>query len=182
MTENHAMKKRHVYTVTVVGLLAAAPVLGQRELSTVQIKTTHVAGSVHMLEGSGGNIGISAGDDGVLMIDDQFKELSEKLLAAIRKLGKGEPELIINTHWHPDHIGGNVIFGRKGHILAHTNVRLRLSTTQTLFDRAVEEDSDPKDRGDYLVEYLDRLRGRSSGSCDPIRQDIAQSYLPQRFN
>ena len=121
-------------TVAVGGGVA----LAQRDFSNVRIKTTHVAGNIYMLEGSGGNIGLSVGDDGVLMIDDQFAPLAEKIKAAIRKLGKGKPKFVLNTHWHGDHVGGNLEFGRDAPIIAHTNVRTRLATGQKSRGRVIE--------------------------------------------
>ncbi len=112
--------------------------LAQRDFSNVRIKTTHVAGNIYMLEGSGGNIGLSVGDDGVLMIDDQFAPLAEKIKAAIGKLGKGKPKFVLNTHWHGDHVGGNLEFGRDAPIIAHTNVRTRLATGQKSGRRVIE--------------------------------------------
>jgi glyoxylase-like metal-dependent hydrolase (beta-lactamase superfamily II) len=99
---------------------------------------TMVAQNVYMLEGSGGNIGVSVGEDGILIIDDQFAPLVEKIREALRKLGGDKPRFILNTHWHSDHVGGNEAFGRDGTIIAHENVRKRLSTRQELFGRPVE--------------------------------------------
>ena len=95
--------------------------------ANVEIKTTHVAGAVHMLEGVGGNIGVSVGDDGVLIVDDQFAPLAERIGAAVDALGGGAPRLVLNTHFHGDHTGGNAHFGRAGVIVAHDNVRVRLA-------------------------------------------------------
>ena len=92
----------------------------------VEIRATHVAGPIHMLEGSGGNIGVSVGADGVLIVDDQFAPLAERIATAIATLGGGAPKFVINTHFHGDHTGGNPFFGRTGTIVAHENVRVRL--------------------------------------------------------
>ena len=101
---------------------------GQQDFSAVQIKTHQVAGNVYYLEGQGGNVGLLVGDDGVLMIDDQFAPLSEKLLAAIRALSEKPIRMLINTHVHGDHTGGNENFGKLGvDIVAHDNVRVRLA-------------------------------------------------------
>jgi cyclase len=101
---------------------------GQQDFSAVQIKTHQVAGNVYYLEGQGGNVGLLIGDDGVLMIDDQFAPLSEKLLAAIRALSDKPIKLLVNTHVHGDHTGGNENFGKLGiDIVAHDNVRVRLA-------------------------------------------------------
>jgi glyoxylase-like metal-dependent hydrolase (beta-lactamase superfamily II) len=112
--------------------LLAAPAAwaqgGQQDFSQVQIKVHAVAGSVHYLEGAGGNVGLLVGDDGVLMIDDQFAPLSEKLVAAIRTLSNKDIRMLINTHIHGDHTGGNENFGKMGiDIVAHDNVRVRLA-------------------------------------------------------
>ena len=99
----------------------------QRDFSEVQIKSTHVAGNVYMLEGSGGNIGVSVGADGVLIVDDQFAPLAGKIEAAIRDINSGSLKFVLNTHLHGDHTGGNAHFGKKASIVAHTNVRKRLA-------------------------------------------------------
>lgn len=103
----------------------------QQDFSQVQITTHQVAGSVYYLEGQGGNIGLSVGQDGVVMIDDQFAPLTDKILAAIRQLNSGEIRFVINTHVHPDHTGGNENLGRMGIlILARDEVRVRLMANQ----------------------------------------------------
>jgi glyoxylase-like metal-dependent hydrolase (beta-lactamase superfamily II) len=103
------------------------------DLSKVQVKSQQVAGNVHMLEGAGGNIGVSVGPDGILIVDDQFAPLVPKIRAALGKLTKGKdktPEYVLNTHWHFDHTGGNAAFGREGRIVAHRHVRTRLMNGQ----------------------------------------------------
>lgn len=99
----------------------------QTDFSKVEIKTTKVAGSVYMLEGVGGNIGVSAGADGVLIVDDQFSPLAEKVRAAFKPLSPGPLRFVLNTHFHFDHTHANPIFGREALIVAHANVRRRLS-------------------------------------------------------
>ena len=95
----------------------------------VEIKPTLVSGSVYMLEGRGGNIGLSIGVDGTLIVDDQFAQLGDRIQAAITELGGDKPKLILNTHFHGDHTGSNPQFGRTGTIVAHDNVRIRLAST-----------------------------------------------------
>ncbi len=119
--------KRAVYvTVAVISALLCIAAWAQRDYSRIKIKTTHVAGNIYMLEGAGGNIGVSAGPDGTLIVDDQFAPLAEKIRNALRELGEGPLEFLINTHFHGDHTGGNAIFGNEAHIVAHANVRKRL--------------------------------------------------------
>ena len=92
----------------------------------VIIKATHVAGSIHMLEGRGGNIAVSVGEDGLLIVDNQFANLAPQIEAKLEEFGKGDLKFVLNTHWHGDHTGGNAHFGRKAAIVAHENVRERL--------------------------------------------------------
>ena len=105
-------------------------VAAQNDFSKVEIKATKINGSVYMLEGAGGNIGVSVGEDGILIVDDQFAPLADKIKAALKTLGEGKLKFILNTHWHGDHTGGNATFGRDAPIIAHDNVRKRLSTEQ----------------------------------------------------
>lgn len=112
----------------------------QRDFSKVEIETQKLTDNIYMLLGSGGNIGVCVGEDGVLMIDDQYAPLSEKIKAAIQTLSKEEITYLINTHWHGDHSGGNENFAKAGAtIVAHKNVRARLSNDQLMkaFSRTV---------------------------------------------
>ena len=101
-----------------------------QDFSKVEIKVTKLAGSVYMLEGSGGNIGVSVGPDGILIVDDQFAPLADKIKAALKTLGEGKLKFVLNTHYHGDHTGGNVVFGPDAPIIAQTNVRKRLTEEQ----------------------------------------------------
>jgi glyoxylase-like metal-dependent hydrolase (beta-lactamase superfamily II) len=98
----------------------------QQDFSKVEVKAIHVAKNIYMLTGSGGNIGVSVGPDGILIVDDQFAPLAEKIEAALKQLHPGKLKFVLNTHYHGDHTGGNAHFGRQGQIIAHTNVRKRL--------------------------------------------------------
>ena len=103
----------------------------------VTIERVHVAEHVHLLYGKGGNIGVSAGPDGVFLIDDQYAPLSDKILAALRQISDQPVRFVVNTHWHGDHTGGNEALGRRGAlIVAHDKVRERLTSEQfiKLFD------------------------------------------------
>jgi glyoxylase-like metal-dependent hydrolase (beta-lactamase superfamily II) len=106
--------------------LAAFVAQAQQDFSKVQIKATKVAGSVYMLEGSGGNIGVSVGEDGIVIVDDQFAPLAPKIKAALKEITDKPIKFVLNTHFHGDHTGGNAIFGAEAPIIAHENVRKRL--------------------------------------------------------
>lgn len=112
---------------------AAAAQPSLEELARSQIKRTHVAGSVWMIEGLGGNIGVSAGEDGLLVIDDQYAGLAPKLKSALSELSPKPVRFVFNTHFHGDHTGGNEALAESGaQIVAHDNVRKRLSTQTVL--------------------------------------------------
>src|SRR5262245_18458090 len=126
---------RWILAAASVGLFAATAFAQQQDFSKVEIKTTKVAGNVYMLEGAGGNIGVSAGPDGLLIVDDQFAPLADKIKAALAAIDKGKLKFVLNTHWHFDHNSGNEIFGLDSLIVAHDNVRKRLSTEQSIIGR-----------------------------------------------
>ncbi|MGH9979975.1 MAG: MBL fold metallo-hydrolase [Nitrososphaeraceae archaeon] len=110
------------------------------QFENVTINTTKLTDSIYMLKGSGGNIIVSAGQDGVFMVDDQFAPLTEKIKDAISKITDQPIKFVINTHLHPDHVGGNENLGELGTIIvSHDNVRKRLSTEQfsEFFNRTV---------------------------------------------
>jgi cyclase len=137
------MRKIHVLGACL--LLASLLPLGaqERDFSKVEVKAQPVAGNIHMLTGAGGNIGVSVGSDGILIVDDQFAPLADKIRAALKGLGDGKLKFILNTHWHGDHTGGNEVFGREAPVIAHDNVRKRLSTEQHIRGEAIA--ASPKD-------------------------------------
>lgn len=103
----------------------------QSQNREITVKSHKVSDSIYMLTGSGGNIGISIGEDGVFMIDDQFAPLTQKILTEIKTLTDKPVKFLINTHWHGDHTGGNENMRKEGTIIvAHENVRRRMSTEQ----------------------------------------------------
>lgn len=125
---------RYAPICLIATLLAVTPVQAQdRDFSKVEIKAIPVAGSVHMLTGAGGNIGASAGPDGILIVDDQFAPLADRIKKALGGINPGKLRFLLNTHYHGDHTGGNPVFGKDTTIIAQTNVRKRLTTPQTLF-------------------------------------------------
>jgi cyclase len=112
-------------------LLAVPALAQQQDFSKVEIKAEKVAEGVYMLAGSGGNIGVSVGKSGTYVIDDQYAPLTDKILAAIRAITPEPVRFVVNTHWHPDHTGGNENMGKTGALLvAHENVRRRMSVEQ----------------------------------------------------
>ena len=113
-------------SIAFLSLLTGASLCAQQDFSNVEIKTIPVAKNIYMLQGAGGNIGVSVGPDGILIVDDQFAPLAGKILAALQQLNPGKLKFILNTHHHGDHTGGNAQLGRDAHIVAHTNVRKRL--------------------------------------------------------
>jgi cyclase len=113
--------------VLLTSLFIACSALAQQDFSKVEIKVQKVAGTVYMLTGAGGNIGISAGDDGIVIIDDQFAPLAPKIKEALKSISDKPIRFVLNTHYHGDHTGGNEIFGREGTIIAQENVRTRLA-------------------------------------------------------
>lgn len=115
-----------------IAAVVAAPVVAAAQgPQAAPIKTTRIAGSVSMLEGVGGNIGVSSGPDGIVIIDDQYAVMSDNIRKALQALGPQPLKFIVNTHWHGDHTGGNEGFGKAGAVIvAHDNVRKRMSTEQ----------------------------------------------------
>ena len=130
--------KRKLAVVVWLALGAGGAAAQERDWSKVEIKTEQLAPGIWMLEGAGGNIGVSAGEDGVFLIDDQYAPLTAKIKAAVAAVSPKPIRFVLNTHWHGDHTGGNENLGKGGVlIVAHDNVRRRLSAEQfsTLWQR-----------------------------------------------
>ena len=123
-----------VFCVAGSGYAHTALIKGRNDApqQQVEIKTEKVAGNIYVLYGSGGNIGVSVGADGILTIDTQFANLADKIKAALKALGNDTPKFVFNTHWHGDHTGGNEIFGRDSIIIANENVRKRMAEVTVL--------------------------------------------------
>jgi cyclase len=116
---------------SLLAVLVAVPSMALAQLpdpAKANVTSEPVAGNVHMLTGAGGNIGVSVGPDGLLIVDDQFEPLAPKINKALDKLSKAKIAYVLNTHYHFDHTGGNAVFGREGRIVAHREVRTRLVT------------------------------------------------------
>jgi glyoxylase-like metal-dependent hydrolase (beta-lactamase superfamily II) len=117
------------------GALITAPA-ADRDFDKVKIEVTKVSGPVYMLEGSGGNIGVLTGEDGIVVVDDQFAPLVPKIKAALKEISDKPVRFLLNTHYHGDHTGGNAAFGAEATILAHENVRKRLESGSTVMGNA----------------------------------------------
>jgi glyoxylase-like metal-dependent hydrolase (beta-lactamase superfamily II) len=110
-----------------IGAIAAQ----DQDFSKVQMKVTKISGNIYMLEGAGGNIAASVGEDGIVIVDDEFAPLADKIQAALKNLSITDKPVrfVINTHYHGDHTGGNVPFNNAGStIIAQDNVRKRLES------------------------------------------------------
>lgn len=141
-----------------VALLAFALVINasaQTNYDTVKIRPLKITETIYMLKGAGGNIGFLKGEDGALIIDNQFGPLSGKIAQAVVEEGGGEIKMLINTHIHGDHTGGNDNFKKWGvTIVAHDNVRERMMKEGKVRDRVVP----PRDRAAWpVVTFPDRM-------------------------
>lgn len=127
---------RHILTASL--LLAAAPALAQPPPPPGEIRVERIAPGIAVLFGRGGNIGLSYGADGNILIDDQYAPATARVVAAVATLDPDPIRYVINTHWHGDHTGGNENLGRAGTVIvAHDNVRVRMSMAQVVRGEAV---------------------------------------------
>jgi len=110
----------------VILLINVSTAYASDRFSEVKIETIKVTENIYMLVGAGGNIGVSNGEDGLLMIDDQFAPLAERIKTALTAINDTHPTYVLNTHYHGDHTGGNHLFSENSIIMAHHNVRVRL--------------------------------------------------------
>ncbi len=128
------MKRTMSVTISAALGLLVFPALGSAQnFDNIQIRTIPVTENIYMLQGSGGNIGVSIGDDGTIIVDDQFAPLTDKIVAAIAELTDNPVTFVVNSHFHYDHTDGNENFGRAGAlIVAQDNSRRRMATDQVL--------------------------------------------------
>ena len=114
-------------------LLAITALPGQAQMTIPEAaKVQKIADGLHVVMGMGGNIAVSSGEDGVLIVDDDMPPVAGKIAAAIATITDKPVDMVFNTHWHFDHTGGNKFFGEKGAlIIAHDNVRARMAVDQT---------------------------------------------------
>ena len=123
---------KQILVTAACALMIGSTAFAQRETPSI---TTHpVRDNIYMLEGQGGNIGVSVGDDGILIIDDQYPGMVGAIRKALADLDSGELKFILNTHFHGDHTGGNKALGESATIIAHENVRKRLANGKDLSD------------------------------------------------
>ncbi|MBL4791172.1 MAG: MBL fold metallo-hydrolase [Kordiimonadaceae bacterium] len=126
----------------ILGGIAALTLAGTAQAQTAELKAEPLRGNVYVIFGQGGNIGVSAGEDGVFIIDDQYAPLNDRIRAAIAKISDKDIRYVINTHYHGDHTGGNEAFGKTGSvIIAHDNVRQQL--TKGAFLKAFNNKMEP---------------------------------------
>ncbi len=141
-----------IFLMTISSLLLTSGIALAAEgeadrFAAVKVISQQVSGNIYMLVGAGGNIGVSVGEDGTLIIDDQFAPLAERIQKAIDELGGDKPKIVLNTHYHGDHTGSNAHFGESGTIIAHENVRIRLANDTNTTRVALP-----------VVTYADRIR------------------------
>lgn len=128
------MRKRNQFVMAALAAVLSLPLSARaqdQDFSKVQIKVTKVSGNIYMLEGAGGNIAASVGEDGIVIVDDEFAPLAEKIAAALKNIGVTDKPVrfVINTHYHGDHTGGNANFAKDGStLIAQDNVRKRLES------------------------------------------------------
>jgi len=130
--------------------LSATALAQQQDFSKVEIKVSKISGNVYMLQGAGGNIAASIGEDGIVIVDDQFAPLADKIRAALRSVTDKPLRFIINTHYHFDHTGGNVPLHKDATIIAHDNVRKRLASGSVLGNGGALRMEQPADPAEAL--------------------------------
>lgn len=152
--------------ISFLSLVSAGPSMAQ-DFDAIEITAQQVAGNIYMLQGSGGNIGVSIGDDGTFIVDDQFAPLTDKIVAAIAELTSNPVDFVVNTHFHYDHTDGNENFGRAGaYIVAQDNSRKRMETDQVLASGRPQEAYD--DVGLPKITFFDAMRFYFNGSTIDI--------------
>lgn len=140
------MRNKFMAFCIVFAVLAFPRQTSAQNFDTVEIKTTKITESIYMLEGSGGNIGALVGRDGIILIDDQFAPLTDKIKKALAKLSDKPVKFVINTHFHFDHTGGNENFGGEGIIIvSQENNRRRLTTDQFIAAFKMDQKAAPYD-------------------------------------
>jgi len=148
-----------------LGTFICAPIAGRAQNEPVEYVATTLSGTVTMLQGSGGNVAISTGEDGVYIIDDQLPPIANQLLAEIRKISDRPVRFVINTHYHGDHVGGNeAVAGTGAVVIAQDNVYQRMSTEQ--FSHFRNETTEPWPLGALpVITFNDRVTMHLNGEA-----------------
>lgn len=129
-----------------IAICGLQPALAQLTRDTVQIRSSEVRNGIYMFMGAGGNLAVSTGDDGVLIVDDQYADMTAKIDAAISEITDQPLRYVVNTHWHWDHTGGNENYGRAGKtIIAHDNTYVRMSSDQFVEAFNFSQPASPED-------------------------------------
>ena len=123
------MKKTAILSLLTLVFIHTASADNHR-IADAEMTSQHVRGPIHMVQGRGGNIAVSVGEDGLLVVDDEWIPLAQKARAALRAISDAPITYLLNTHHHADHTGGNALFGAEAHIIAHSNVRKRLGAAR----------------------------------------------------
>jgi cyclase len=145
----------------IIALLSFAigSVAQDQDFGKVQIKVTKVSGNIYMLQGAGGNIAASVGEDGIVIVDDQYAPLADMIAAALKGIGVTDKPVrfVINTHYHGDHTGGNLPFATNGStVIAQDNVRKRLETGgQAGIPKVMERDQPAAPKGGLPIITFD---------------------------
>jgi cyclase len=159
---------RTVFVSLSLSALLTVHAAAQQNWDAIEIKVHKVSGNVYMLTGSGGNIGVSAGGDGIVVIDDQYAPLAPKIEAALKTISDKPLRFILNTHYHGDHTGGNEHFGKSGTIVAHENVRKRLASGTTARGRSTP----PRPDALPIITFNDTLTVHLNG------EDVRAVHMP----
>ncbi len=138
-------------------LMAAFVAKAQQNFDTVKIRPIKVTDQIYMLKGSGGNIGLLIGNDGLMMVDDQFAPLSNKIIEAIKSISQNSIRFLVNTHIHGDHTGGNDNFSKQGvTVVAHDQVRERMKKEQV--NKRMNRTTPPREKDALpVVTFSDKL-------------------------
>jgi len=130
------------------------------DFDNIELRIETVSPGLHVLSGAGGNVAVSIGDQGVLVVDDKFPTVVPKIEDAISRLGGGNIDFVINTHWHFDHIGGNPLLSRSGSwIVSHDNSRRMMTGSQLVNIVRVVVDQPPSPpEGLAVITYRDRMQ------------------------
>lgn len=164
--------------------LAAGASAEADRFADVVVTSEPVADGLHMLQGAGGNIAVLVTDDGVLMVDDQFLPLAERIEVKVDEIAGAQPRFVLNTHFQGDHTGGNPYFGRAGTIVAHENVRVRLvSGDMAAADLPVVTFSDRVrlNLGGEVIDAIHAPSGHTDGDAFVFFREANAVHLGDQF-